>query len=245
MSTLATPRPRTLRGTFLVVICGNVWYWWAWAVLIAVYAAIAAGIALWGSIDVSLWESALGSARGTMGAVGVMLTPVIMPMVVAQGVTRRTFALAAVLGLAAISALSSLLVTLGDGVEVAIYDAAHLTQRLQNAHLYAGTGQYHLVFLEAFLLQLGYGLGGWAIGTLFYRSGPLVAIPLLPLGALPAALTEMLVSRGGWFGDGFVLDFSREWPAWGVALVAVGLLAVAFAVVRTLVTGTALRPRKS
>ncbi|GLZ75856.1 hypothetical protein Afil01_06630 [Actinorhabdospora filicis] len=245
MSSLATPWPRQLRGTYLAIIYGNAWYWWAWAVLILVYVLIAAAIGLWGSIDISLWESSLNSARGTMGAVGVMLTPVIMPLVVAQGVTRRTFALAAILSVVSMAVVSSLLIVLGNAGEALIYRLNDIPQVFQSAHLYSGPGQYHLVFTEALLMQLGYVMGGWAIGTFFYRFGPWLGILLIPVGVLPAVLTEMLVSRGGWFGDGFVLDFSREWPAWAVALTAVGGLAVMFLILRGLLIGTPLRQRKS
>lgn len=251
MTTATTPRRtrvRRLRGlwpSYFGVLFGNYWYAWFWGVMILVYAAIGTGIWLWGSTDISLWETSTNSTKGTMTALGVMLTPVYLPVMIAAGVTRRSFVVAATSAMASLAVGSSLLVTLGFVIERPIFEAAGIPETLQSDHLYANVSQLHLIFTEALLLQLAYGMSGFLIGLCFYRFGAIIGVLLILPGAVPAGLTEATITGGTWFGPDAGVAFGEGWPLWVQVVLPVVLIAAAVVTIRAVAIGTAMRPRKN
>ncbi|MEV0645663.1 hypothetical protein AB0I28_10405 [Phytomonospora sp. NPDC050363] len=241
-------RVRRLRGlwpTYQGILLGNLWYLGFWAVLIVVYTGIALGIWLWGSTDISLWETSTNSTKGTMAAVGVMLAPAFLPILVAAGLTRRSFVAAASAALATLAAGSSLLVALGFVVERWIYAANEIPGTLQNEHLYDDTSQLHLVFVESLLLQLAYAVSGALIGLCFYRFGAFRGILLILPCSVLAASTEALITGGTWFGPEVGAALGAGWPSWALIVVPAAAIAVGLLIVRALAIGAAVRPRKT
>lgn len=250
MSSTATPsrpRVRRLRGlwpAYYGVLFGNGWYAWFWGAMIVVYGGIAIGISLWGSTDVSLWETSTNSTKGTMTAMGIMSVPVFLPVMVAAGVTRRTFVVAATAALASLAAISSLLICLGFIIERRIYEAYAIPEAFSTNHLYTDASQLHLIFVESLLIQIAYAVSGMLVGLCFYRFGPIPGVLLILPSAIPAVGTEAVITGGTWFGPAAGVAFGAGWPIWLQVLVPSSAVVVAVMILHVVTVGTPLRPRK-
>ncbi|GIG68613.1 hypothetical protein [Phytomonospora endophytica] len=247
-ATVPGRKVRRLRGlwpTYFSVLFGNAWYAWFWAVMILIYAGIAAGIALWGTTDISLWETSTNSTKGTMAAMGVMSVPAFLPLMVAAGVTRRSFVVGVTAAIGTLATGSSLLLTIGYVIERPIYEAYGIPENLSTNHLFTDSSQLHLIFTESLIVQLAYAVSGLLIGLCFYRFGPFPGLLLIAPCAITAAGTEVLLTGGTWFGPVAGDAFGAGWPVWLQIVVPVLAIAVSTVILRAVAIGTALRPRKN
>lgn len=153
-----------------------------------------------GTIVESVWDYASQSPKYFNSSVGVMLTPAFLTLMVAHGVTRRTFAAAGTALLVLNAAGTAVLWSVLYLVERGLYAWQDWPQKLTNPHLFTETSQSGLVILEFFLLVLSHEVAGWLIGTTFFRFRFWGGLALLPLTILPAVVTELLL-LSGWVGQ--------------------------------------------
>jgi hypothetical protein len=146
-----------------------------------------------GGIDHSMWDYGTQSPKYFSAAIGITLAPALFTLLIAHGVTRRMFAVAASILLVGAAVATATLWVLAYQVERVIYDWAGLSQTLANPHLFTKTTQIGLIFTEFFLLIIAHQAAGWLIGISFYRFGFWKGLALLPLGILPAAAAELLL----------------------------------------------------
>jgi hypothetical protein len=146
-----------------------------------------------GGLDHSIWDYGTQSPKYFSAAIGITLAPALFNLLIAHGVTRRMFSVAAGIILVGAAAATALLWVLAYQLERVIYDWAGLTQVLANPHLFTKTSQVGLIFTEFFLLIVAHETAGWLIGISFYRFGFWKGLLLLPLGVLPAAAAELML----------------------------------------------------
>ncbi|MDX6279147.1 MAG: hypothetical protein QOH03_218 [Kribbellaceae bacterium] len=146
-----------------------------------------------GGLDHSIWDYGTQSPKYFSSAIGITLAPALFNLLIAHGVTRRMFSVAAGILLVGAAAATALLWVVAYQVERVIYDWAGLTQALANPHLFTRTTQAGLIFTEFFLLIVAHEAAGWLIGISFYRFGFWKGLLLLPLGVLPAVAAELLL----------------------------------------------------
>lgn len=153
-----------------------------------------------GGLDHSIWDYGTQSPKYFSSAIGITLAPALFNLLIAHGVTRRMFSVAASIILVGAAAATALLWVVAYQVERVIYDWAGLTQVLANPHLFTKTSQVGLIFTEFFLLIIAHEAAGWLIGISFYRFGFWKGLLLLPLGVLPAVAAELLLVAQ-WLAD--------------------------------------------
>ena len=179
-----------------------------WLFLVAgVAVMITLLFAAFGDLASSVWEQASEFARWFAGAMGIYVTGVYLPLYIAHGRTRREVArqlpIVAVLYTAAFAAL----LTLGYGIERLVYHLGGWPQALADPHLYDHAGQYHLVFIEFWLLLVVWFVGGMMLGGGFYRSTTLGLSLIVPAVAVIIVVDRVL-------GPGSVGPFPQELLAW-------------------------------
>lgn len=193
MPALRADRVRAVAGVLVSghrCVLGGVWLLFA-----AIFALVGAIIAATDGITTSVWDFASYGPKYFLLSLGVMLSTAHLPAYVANGVTRREFALGGGLFIAAVALVSAAVMAAGYLVEGLIYGAAGLPQELTTPHLYTSADQIVLVLVEFALVFLAHLVSGWLIGTAFARLG-WSAIALVVPAALPALATDLAVNSG-------------------------------------------------
>lgn len=147
-------------------------------------------------VQFSVWETFAASGPSwfmfALGAVAAQYLPVL----VAQGVTRRRFIWATGMALAATALLVAASVVLGFVVEGHQYQRLGLNTALRHAHAYTAGDQYGLVMAESLAKSLLFGFTGLLVGLAFYRFGAGVGTALLVVtAALPLGVGSLLLSQ--------------------------------------------------
>jgi hypothetical protein len=191
-----------LKQVLLAMVVGTrqmlVGYW-----IVMVVAFLAVGIVIQlatGTVDHSMWDYGTQSPKYFSMAIGITIIPAYFSLLVAQGVTRRMFSVAAGIYLTGAAAATALLWVLVYRVEYMLYSWQGWPQDLTNPHLFTRTSQVGLVFAEFFLLILSHQVAGWLLGTTFYRYGLWRGILLLPFSLIPAVAAEFLLVAQ-WLAD--------------------------------------------
>lgn len=143
-------------------------------------------------IRISGWEVGTHVVRWFVGAMGVYVTAVYLPLYVVHGRTRAEVARQMAVFGVVYAALVGLVVAVGFALEGLIYRLADWPQVLEGPHLYAAPDQYHLILLEHTLLFGAWMAGGALLGAAFYRSG-LLGGAMIPLAVVAVAVTENVV----------------------------------------------------
>lgn len=197
------------------------------AIFVVIFAVVGLIVALTGSLDGSTWDSVWeNSAYGTRYfplSLGIMLAPAYLPICVASGMTRRSFAIAAGIVVMAIAFGMALLEAAGYAVEYGLFQAAGGVQDFQSPHLFSDGLDVFWILLEVTITVGANVMAGYLIGAAYYRwgwFGPTLALPLL---VAPTLAVEALMSVG-WPG-GLMID------TWGIeraplAVVIPGSLAI-------------------
>jgi hypothetical protein len=235
----------TVRLVLRMMLPGYRWVGWAAAGLPVVFGAAGAVTYRFGTIRHSVWEDASTPAAWFLFAAGVLTVPVLLPVFVAHGITRRTFAVAGGLLVAGASVLGAAYLAACYLAERAVFAAAGRSPELQGTHLFSDTGQVQLVLAESALLLAGYQLAGWLVGIGYYRLGGLRGTLALPLTLLPLIGVESALNAAAqWPWQ--VVDLLSLRDAAGVP-VALGLglavVAVSLLAVRRLTGTIPIRPR--
>ena len=201
---------------------------------------LTATVSTFTEIRISGWEAGTQLVRWFVGAIGVYLTAVYLPLYIAYGRTRREVASELALFATVYAVLVGVLVTVGFAIESLVYRIAGWSQTLENVHLFEAPDQYHLILLEHVLVLMVWVAAGAMLGAAFYRRGGLGMV-LIPVGLAAVILTE--VGTGpGFFGPlppplleivGLQLGAFSPLPAAATSLVScVVLLAVTWRIVR-------------
>ena len=187
-------------------------------VMVVAFTLLGVGVAVFGTVENSVWDWGTQSPKYFNVAVGIMLTPVALTMLVAHGVTRKTFAIAGSLFLAVVALGMAVLWAAAYQVEGVVYGIAGWPHTLVNTHIFSSPDQSHLVILEYFLLVFSHQVTGWLLGTSFTRFGWLRGIAFMPVALVPAAAAELLLITQ-WIGA-LLLDAGWERPPLGIAVPA-------------------------
>lgn len=200
---------------------------WFIAIAAVAFTLIGLGILLTSDPDGVATEIAgAGAIRYFPMAIGIMLTPTMLPMYVAQGVTRRQFARVCVLVTLALAALMALFMCVAYAVEALAYRLGGETYALGLPHLFDSWNEFGLIFTEYLVLTAASIAAGWLIGSVYYRLHWFWATLLIPVCLIPAAAAELLLQTS-WIGAGLErADWTR--PALGLAI-PLAMLAVAVA----------------
>jgi hypothetical protein len=153
--------------------------------------AITAVVSLFGEVTTSGWEIGTQVIRWFVGAIGVYLSAVYLPMYVTHGRTRREV-LAQHGPFAAIYVvLVAILVTVGFALERLVYRLAGWAQAVGNDHLFTAPDQYLLIFAEHAIVLLVWISAGALLGAAFYR-GTALGLLLVPVGLAAVGATELV-----------------------------------------------------
>lgn len=211
----------------------------------AVYVLLGFAFYQAGNLHESRWEDAAVAVRVVAFVLGTIATPVLLPVMVAHGVTRARFTAAAgVIGVLVATA-AGLYMTAGFLVERAVYAALDVPQALQVPHLFDSAGDLHLVFAEHALLAMAYQLGGFLIGTGYYGYGGWLGTGLLLPGVLAAAAVEYIMDAG-WVAALLPrLDLDPpDLPAVAAIVLSMALIALGLAASRALIRPVAIHTRR-
>lgn len=142
----------------------------SWAGFVAVIAAIITGIAIFDTVDESIWDTASRFTLWYVAFIGGYLTYTMLPLYVTHGQTRREFAAQVAVFIPSFSAIGALLNTLGFVLERGLYSIADWPQEVSSNQLYSSPTELPLIFLAFFLLYLVWTSAGALIGAGLYRS---------------------------------------------------------------------------
>lgn len=148
------------------------------------------------TLDHSVWEYAGQPARWMLFVIGIVITPMVLPVYVANGVTRRTVTAAAGTAGGLLSLAIAGYLAIGLLVERAIFDATGRQHTFADSHLFTTPGQVHLVVLQYTLVGAAYLAGGWLIGSGYYRFGGWTGTAILPLAVLPMVAMDLALGTG-------------------------------------------------
>ncbi len=211
-------------------------YTWFWAIMLLLLAGLCLSYEVFGnymldSDRASMWEVAgMAAPRWFLFVMGLMFVTVNLPVVVAHGITRRTYFQGAVLFSLASSAFASLFVLFGFGVERAVYHLSGMWAELTHPYPVNSLGEAGRLWVEVFIGTMAYMVSGWLAGMAFYRLRPWIAIACTPVAAAPLIAVSARP-----------LGQPAAWELMLTAAVSVVGLAIGYVLVR----GVALRPRKA
>lgn len=176
-----------------------------WGVMAVVFIGLLVVVNTFGPWDgddgpTSAW-STVGSQAPMwfLFTIGIMLSTVSLPVVVAHGITRRAYCLGAAIFAVISAVLFGLLVVLGYGVEYLAYDAMGVLSELDNPYPVPTVSQAFRTVLSG----LGFVLSGWVVGLCFYRLSVWLALASLPLAVVPIVVGLQLPAVDRFSGDVF------------------------------------------
>lgn len=166
---------------------------WFWAIVLFFAVAFVVLLSRVGEISISIFQFAAHGALWFPFSLMVTVAAVQITSHVGNGMTRRSFAQAALLTTAVVGLAYGLLMAVGLAVEGALYDRAGWP----HIHV-ADTGPSAAVRAEGFLVSaLTYAVrtaagavAGLLVGTAYYRLGALRGTLALPLAVLPALASQ-------------------------------------------------------
>ena len=215
-----------------------------WLLLVALIAAITAGIAVFTEPEVSILAFALNPAPYWLLVLGAVVPATMLPLYVANGVARRTFIRGTGLAFAGLSLLVAVLGTATLFAEGRLYAAAGWRHTSDNPHLFSSSDQIGLVFVELLLIFGTHMFAGWVGGALFYRYGAW-AIPGAVAAYAVAASVDVALGAG-WAGRVVLDNIYKFTPSWQFAAAAgLAAMAVLFLLSRRLMRDVALSAKKA
>ncbi|MET0146852.1 MAG: hypothetical protein ABW328_18990 [Ilumatobacteraceae bacterium] len=230
-------RPPTLGSVSTIVMFGHLsWLGWTWVVATLAEVVVVFCVSRWGDVDQSLWQSvAAGWQRWVVFGTGVTTTTVYLRMLVRNGVTRSLLSSASTVAMTIIAVVAGLWITAGYAIEKLVYDSNGWAQTLNEGGPLEWSDLWRCAF-EATVALGAYFVSGWLVGAGYYRyravGGTLLLLPAL----VPAALTELFLSKD--FG-GVDIDTLAGWfdrPPLAVSVVCGATVVAAGAVVARRVT---------
>lgn len=226
-----TQQPRVTRAQPAPLAAVTLWTLRRYTTILAWFAGIAALIVAavmtpllqvyQPDLRFSLWENfAAGGPSWFSLGLGAMAVQY-LPTLVAQGVTRRRYVLAAGLALGVITLVTGVLVAAGYAAEARLFERVGLEPILRGEHVFEHTSQHLLVVAEAAVRSLLFGLTGLLIGLAYYRFGAWLGTALLLVTCvLPLSVGGSLLAQ-----EVGALGFA--WPGiTNATMIGLGLLAL-------------------
>jgi hypothetical protein len=178
-------------------------------------------------------------------SIGFMITGIYLPVALANGVTRRSFAVGASIVVSAVGLVVATALVSGYLVEFAIYREFGAAQAFTTPHLYSSATDVPVILAEGLIVVTAHMAAGWVIGTVYYRLRWFWGTVLLPLTAAPAFAVDALLSVG-WVGDVLAENYGVGRPPLPAALSgAVGVVVLTLGLTYVLIRSTGLRPRNA
>lgn len=167
------------------------WKWWPSFVAVALVLRIL--IAVVNEFDASIWAAGVSISPVFLSVVGAVAGGLVMPRYIAQGVTRRHFAIGAIATIVGCALVAGIVIMAGFAVEDVMYRMAGIHHVLAEPTVYSSFPRALAVFASYVLLNAAYMCGGWTAGVGFYRWSWVGGFLYLPLAVLPVPLVEWLV----------------------------------------------------
>ena len=168
-----------------------------WVPMVAVFAAIAVGTAVFGEITGSIWNGARWVPQYFLLSIGASLTANLLRVHVAHGVTRRRFVVAGVIVAVVLSAGYALVMELVFVIERIVLSANDITQFSGTPDLAASPGTVVEGVLSFTLIYSGYFFAGWFIASGYQCFRSLTASLLIIPVAVPPLVLEAVQWGGG------------------------------------------------
>jgi hypothetical protein len=180
------------RITRFLVLAHAALVFWAWILFAIVVTLIVAGIAIFGTIEMSIWDEAVRQVpRWFALGVFIYLMTVMLPLHVAYGESRRNVLRQGMVFAVLFSVALAGLVAVGYGIEALVYGAADWPQTVRGGQsMYSSVGQVPLILLAYTMNFLTWTGAGAFIGAAFYRfqGGGALTIPVGLLLITPGAI---------------------------------------------------------
>ncbi len=247
-ASLATRRYRL--GTELFTASVKYFAGWILTVIIAA-AVVPLIISQYRSVDISAWAIAANVGKYLIAIIAGGYVHTLLPITVANGVTRREFAAAmGVFGLLWSLFLGAIAIA-GFLGERALYGALDWTQAIQHegddevaVRSFGDALDFAAIYPLAYLL---YFTAGVLIGAAICRSdsGWLILIPVIPV---TLAVDDAMTSAGPW-GPGWLVRFltgaTDGWSLWFSVTVALVVIAVGAWGARRLIIDSPIRAKQA
>lgn len=229
--------------TFRIMLAGHLWFMsFLWLGLLVLTAGITAGIAIWGTVDRSVWHyMSTQVMRWIVAGLGYDAIVTYLRLSVANGRTRKDFLRQLFPYLAVLAVASALMTTIGYQIERGVYALAGWPHELTTPTTFGTTGNIPgIIGSFAFMFAL------WAVAGAMFTAAYQRHV-LLGLLAIPLAFA--IISPGeyvaGTDGVPFVQDMTEALLLPAAASIGFGLLAmvVGGAAIWGIVRDMPLRPR--
>jgi hypothetical protein len=166
-------------------------YTWFWIVLLLCWGGLVTALAVFTDIRTSAWEWVSTSApKWFLLVLSIIAAVGALPMYLAQGITRRHFALASLAVGVPVALVFGIISLAGYGVEYLTFSATGLLSEQTSSYPIGSVGDGLAVVGEATVSLLAWMATGWLIGLGFYRFGALWGLLFLPVASVPLMAVE-------------------------------------------------------
>lgn len=231
---------RTPGAARIVLTSGTRHLLWSWAGMLLFTWVMIAGVAAASQIRVSGWSHMAPLLVWLGGFWGAYLVAARLPLFIAHGRSRRSFAVGAAAAAVPVALLAGALATAGFAVESLVYGLMGWPWRLEPFLLLPAADHYPLIFASYTLAALVAIPTGAMLAAAFSRSG------WLGLLLLPGVLLLVAMARAALYGEfRYLFGLSMPQTAVGQALfVCTGVAVAAAAATWVLIRNVPLRPRE-
>ena len=143
----------------------------AWAILLVIVMCIAAGLDAFGQLNGSTWDDATQVPAWYAGGIAGFVAWQTVPMLVANGRTRRDAGIVAGLFAVTMSLVITALVVIGFLIEKAVYSLANWPETIDKARHFTTHTDFGPMVVEYALLYSGWSAVGLMVGLALYRYG--------------------------------------------------------------------------
>lgn len=162
---------------------------WVTVMIVALSIGLAGRYRNPGAPDVNYLELIGGATKGYMMVIGILATPIYLPLFVTHGTTRRDF----VKGSLAFAALLSVAATAVLYLSYLLQEAGAQPYKIGQGHLFTALNQPLLIFVEYSLLLMAFFVSGWLIGSAYYRFGWVKGLFFMAVSLLPVVGLEWVM----------------------------------------------------
>ncbi|MGB3329633.1 MAG: hypothetical protein WBA46_11810 [Thermomicrobiales bacterium] len=208
-----------------------------------VIAAVVAGIAWKSTITSSIWESATNAIPWFSAVLAGHTLFQVVPMMIANGRTRRAAMIDAAQVIGATTVVITLLTTLGYLIEWAVYRWQGWPRSIGGGHFFTTHSQVGAIFWETLLTMAIWSALGAMVGIAFYRYDQYGWLALIPAAGVMVLTGVFMTTRTPVFDnvmDRYFSDWGRSLPV--ATLGAVLGLAITGALIWRIVRDLPLRP---
>lgn len=161
----------------------------SWVVAVVTVVGMTLVLAYFDILPASVWDWIGGPARFYLAATSWYLIYTLLPVYVANGRTRRGFAIEALIVLLVLAAVFAVLLTVGYLLESQFYQVAGWSQGPPEDHLFTSYRDLPLIAAEYALVFPVWAAVGAFVGAAFYWHGGWGAFSLIPAFVLVALIS--------------------------------------------------------